>query len=137
MADILNFKYLLLESILRCLYIFATAFCLISGFLHLFSFTTNPWTGESIWMGLPGLVLLLFGPIVVRLTFEGLMMMILLVKNVIQINQKLKGDVTDQGSNLREALEKAKAERDTAKAAAAQKLLADQEAKKADESEKQ
>lgn len=138
LADILNFKYLLLESILRFLYIFMTAFCLIGGFFGMFRTVTNPWTGETTWIGAAGLALMLLGPIVVRLSFEGLMMMILLVKNVIQINQKLKGSVEDQNSSLREVLEKAKADREAAKVAAAQKLLAEQEAKKAaDEGDKQ
>ena len=37
-SDILNFKTLFIEKILKALYVFATAFALIFGFLMLFSF---------------------------------------------------------------------------------------------------
>ena len=42
------------------------------------------------WLGGYGLLLMILGPIVVRLIFEFLMMALLLVKNVISINNKLR-----------------------------------------------
>lgn len=42
------------------------------------------------WLGGYGLLLMILGPIVVRLIFEFVMMALLLVKNVISINNKLR-----------------------------------------------
>ena len=44
--------------------------------------------GQSYF--LPGLLLMVLGPIVLRITYEFMMLTILLVKNVIDINKKLK-----------------------------------------------
>ena len=88
--DLFNFKFLLIEKVLKVLYIFSTLFCVGFGFFGLFS-------GEETWGGyrsyaLPFFLLLLFGPIITRLIFEGLMMFILLVRNTIEINNKLRGE---------------------------------------------
>ena len=42
------------------------------------------------WLGGYGFLLMVLGPIVARLIFEFLMMALLLVKNVISINNKLR-----------------------------------------------
>ena len=42
------------------------------------------------WAGGYGLLLIVFGPIIVRIIYEALVMFVLLVKNTIQINNKLK-----------------------------------------------
>ncbi len=94
--DIFNFKSLLLELILKALYTFSTLACVFIGFFSLFSFETIPSYGyyytstEIVWTGWVGLIIMIFGPILVRLVYEGIMMMILLVKNTIEINNKLK-----------------------------------------------
>ena len=44
------------------------------------------------YVGARGLLMMILGPIIIRLAYEFIMMFILLVKNVIQINNKLKGD---------------------------------------------
>lgn len=92
--DTLNFKFLIVEKILQALYIFTTAFAVIYGFLNLFNFDTayDIWTDQTSikWYGGQGLLLLLLGPIVVRLMYEMMMMFVLLVKNAISINNKLK-----------------------------------------------
>ena len=92
--DTLNFKYLIVEKILQALYIFLTAFVILYGFLLLFRVETynNYYSGysSSHWFGGYGIALMLLGPISVRLVYELLMMVILLVKNVIGINNKLK-----------------------------------------------
>lgn len=97
--DLFNFKYLLLEKILKVLYIFFTLFCIGFGFFGLFSgvSTYNLWTGESSFssFALEGLLIMIVGPVVIRLSYEGLMMFILIVKNVIQINNKLGTAGTD------------------------------------------
>ena len=88
--DTVNFKYLIVEKILQALYIFLTAYVFIEGFLMLFR-VEDTWSGSK-WYGGVGLLTMILGPIVIRLFYEFLMMFILLVKNVIQINNKLKSD---------------------------------------------
>ncbi len=76
--DTFNFKYLVLEKVLKALYIFATCSSILVGFFLLFQRN-----------GLIGLAIMLLGPIAIRIIFEMLMLMILLVRNVIEINKKL------------------------------------------------
>ena len=96
-SDILNFKTLFIEKILKALYVFATAFALIFGFLMLFSFVKvgGYWgTASTIhWYGYYGLLIMIGGPIAIRLTYEVIMLFILLVKNVMDINKKLSAGV--------------------------------------------
>ncbi len=86
--DILDMKELYLEKVLKVLYIAATLFCVIAGAFMLFGFTNYGY--HVTWYGGYGLLLMIGGPIVLRLIFEGLMMFVLLVKNTMQINNKLK-----------------------------------------------
>lgn len=92
--DTANFKYLIIEKILQALYIFLTIYVILVGFFMLFSTQTRfdyyNYRTYNEWAGGYGLLVMIFGPIVVRLAYEGVMMFILLVKNVIQINSKLK-----------------------------------------------
>ena len=81
LADFVNFKTLFIEKILKCFYVAITVYCVVDGFFTLFfSFGT-------------GIVLMLLGPIIVRLVFEAAMLFILLVQNVIEINKKLRTTV--------------------------------------------
>lgn len=83
--DICNFKGLLLEKVLKVLYIFNTLFVMLSGIFTWFS-------GGNFGINfLIGLLILVLGPILVRLVYEFMMLFILVVKNVIQINNKLNG----------------------------------------------
>lgn len=82
--DTCNFKYLIIEKILQALYIFATALTILIGFFMLFC---TDWNG---WMGGKGILTMILGPIVVRVTYELLMMAVLAVKNIISINNKLR-----------------------------------------------
>lgn len=94
--DTLNFKYLIIEKILQALYIFATAYIILLGFFMLF-YVEETWYGDTTWYGGYGLLTMLLGPIAVRIAYEFMMMALLLVKNVIQINKKLKStDDTDK-----------------------------------------
>ena len=108
--DTLNFKFLIIEKILQALYIFSTAFTVLFGVVSLFQFektidgySIDPETFEVVydysyeWGGFSGLLIIILGPIVVRLVYEGLMMTFLLIKNVIQINSKLKNQ--NEGEN--------------------------------------
>lgn len=91
--DTCNFKYLVVEKLLQALYIFSTALIILNGFFLLFQSVYGHWLGGY------GILLMVVGPIVLRLLYELLMMVVLLVKNVIGINNKLKnqnGD-TDAG----------------------------------------
>ena len=91
--DTCNFKYLVVEKLLQALYIFSTALIILNGFFLLFQ------SAYGHWLGGYGILLMVVGPIVLRLIYELLMMVVLLVKNVIGINNKLKnqnGD-TDAG----------------------------------------
>ena len=60
--NVVNFKSLIIEKILQAMYIFATAFIILMGFFMLF------WVEEysDTWLGGYGILLMLFGPIVVR-----------------------------------------------------------------------
>ena len=84
--DICNFKGLLLEKVLKVLYIFSTINVMLTGIFTWFSGGYN--FGMTF---LTGLLILVLGPIIVRLAYEFLMLFVLLVKNVIQINNKLNG----------------------------------------------
>ena len=59
---------------------------IIFGVLMLFRTEYNYWTGDRIWMGGYGLLIIILGPIAIRLSYELMMMAILLLKNVISIN---------------------------------------------------
>lgn len=83
-----NFKFLIVEKILQALYIFVTAYLILCGFFMLFM-APETWTGRH-WLGGYGILLMVLGPIAVRLCYELLMMAVLLLKNVISINRKLK-----------------------------------------------
>jgi len=84
--DICDFKGLLLEKVLKILYIFSTINVMLTGIFTWFSGGYN--FGMTF---LTGLLILVLGPILVRLAYEFLMLFVLLVKNVIQINNKLNG----------------------------------------------
>lgn len=118
--DTCNFKYLIIEKILQALYIFATALTILIGFFMLFC---TDWNG---WMGGKGILLMILGPIGVRVTYELLMMAVLAVKNIISINNKLRNQNGDAAapdifspdmSNLKDAFGKKEAPVQSAPAA--------------------
>ena len=107
--DTCNFKYLIIEKILQALYIFFTTMVILIGFFMLFC---SDWNG---WMGGKGILLMILGPIGVRVTYELLMMAVLAVKNIISINNKLRNQNGDAAapdifspdmSNLKDAFGK-------------------------------
>ena len=89
--DTVNFKYLLVEKILQALYIFATVYTFLLGFSLLF----QSYFGR--WMGWNGLLIMILGPIVIRLVYELVMMGVLMLKHVIMINKKLKDQNAGSG----------------------------------------
>ena len=98
--DTCNFKHLMVEKILQALYIFTTAATILFGVLMLFRTEYNYWTGERVWMGGIGLLIIILGPIVIRLSYELMMMAILLLKNVIAINRKLPDKLGSAGGDV-------------------------------------
>ena len=98
--DLCSFKFLVVEKILQALYIFSTAFVILFGVLQLFNVQRDYWTGASRWMGGTGLLCIIVGPIAVRLSYELMMMAILLVKNVIPINRKLADETGSAGGDV-------------------------------------
>lgn len=122
--DAVNFKFLIVEKILQALYIFVTAYLILCGFFMLFM-APETWTGRH-WLGGYGILLMVLGPIAVRLCYELLMMAVLLLKNVISINHKL-ADQTGKGSgdvfaapNMQEMKEALRQRREAAQAAQSQ-----------------
>lgn len=90
--DLFNFKTLFIEKILKFIYILLTLGCVFIGFLMLFSGTyyTDYWTDTTHFQSTfgQGLLILILGPVAIRITYESLMMFILLVQNVIELNRK-------------------------------------------------
>lgn len=92
--DAFNFKILFLEVILKAIYVLSTCLCVFVGFFLIFARVDYTFgygyhmAGYSTFA--QGLILLLAGPIVLRISYELLMLAILLVKNVIEINKKIK-----------------------------------------------
>lgn len=94
-ADICNFKGLLLEYIVRALYIFLTILTVVTG---IFTILSAPFTGSAggfFGAVFGGLLTIVLGVILIRVIFEFTMMFILLVKNVMQINNKMPGKAQD------------------------------------------
>jgi len=79
--EFFNFRKLYIESVVRFFYVATTIGCICTGFFMLF--------GYRGLTAIPGLFLMIFGIVGVRLIFELQMLLILLVKNVIEINAKI------------------------------------------------
>ena len=81
---------------MQALYIFSTALVIMFGFFMLFyveqGYDGYYYSTPDRWYGGYGVLIMILGPIAIRFAYEILMMFILLIKNVIQINNKLKGD---------------------------------------------
>lgn len=90
--DIFNFKELYLEKILKALYVLCTVACITIGLCWQLGFSVYEVWDETYfsWQGGYGLLLILVGPVVIRIVYEAMMMFVLLVKNTMQINSKLK-----------------------------------------------
>ena len=92
--DVFNFRFLIIEKILRFLYVLCTIACVCCGLSMIFGFTAyESYYSKKIytdWYGFYGILLAVVGPFAVRLAYEGIMMFLLLVRNVMEINAKLK-----------------------------------------------
>lgn len=115
-ADFFNFKYLVLEKVLKALYIFNTLACIGIGFCMLFSVIRYGWYGP-VYIGYWGLIVMILGPVLVRLIYEGMMLIILLVKNTIELNQKFNAQPGSLAEQKREEERRKQAEREQAERA--------------------
>ena len=95
--EALNFNHLILEKILHGLYVLSMCCTLSFGFFMLFYVEkTYHYDGNSDgyfteeWKGYLGFIIMLLGPIAVRISYELIMMLVLAVKNIIEINGKLE-----------------------------------------------
>lgn len=111
--DYFNFKKLYIESVLRFLFVLITVIFVVAGVLGIisalfgafgdlikvFDYGTH-YFGVAVvhfFGGILGsLAVLVLGPVATRLTYEGIMMFILLVKNVIELNGKVKAQENDK-----------------------------------------
>lgn len=107
--DYFNFKKLYIESVLKFIFTLATVICvvagvvgllmavfnLLGGFVRLFDYGSGYFSymlGGFVVSVLGSAAVAVLGPVVLRLVYEGTMMFILLVKNVMEINGKLKSE---------------------------------------------
>ena len=88
--DFFQLKYLLVEKIFHFFYILNTMACIGIGFFLLFAKIETWYSSSST--ALFGLLYIVLGPIICRLIYELFMLTILLVKNTMEINAKLKGE---------------------------------------------
>ena len=96
--NMFNIKTLLIEKILKVCYVFSTIAVFFYGLIAFFTLyrvevDVDAYRYKEIWDGSKGLWIMLLGPILVRLAYELLMMAILLLKNVMEINQKLSAPI--------------------------------------------
>lgn len=87
--DFLKIKTLMIENIFRFVYVVAVIFSILFGFYYLFT--------ESA----AGLLIIIFGPFVCRIVFEIMLLAVILVREVMEINSRLKR--MENGDNPAEA----------------------------------
>ena len=111
--DVFNFKFLIIEKVLQFFYVVATIACVCVGLAMIFGISIyhSEWLDKTYtqWYGIYGILTAIVGPWLIRLSYELIMMGILLVKNVIQINKKLKGEVEEdayQAPSVKELVNK-------------------------------
>lgn len=109
--DVLNFKTLFIEKILKALYALCTFACIAIGACWMFGIEIYRYSGyndyyadEFNWMGGWGILLMILGPIAVRIAYEIIMMFILLVKNTIEINNKMKSENNEPAPAIKETV---------------------------------
>ena len=95
--DFFNFKTFYIEALTKFVFVLLTCACIFVGFLLLFGkIEYYGYFGATFEQStfLYGLGLMILGPLVLRVTYEFVMMAILLVQNVIAINRKLKVQIS-------------------------------------------
>ena len=99
--DLFNFKFLFIEKVLQFLYILLTLSTVGYGFFLLFS--VERWGWHTTSLAGTGILTMILGPIFIRIIYEFMMMLVLLVKNTIQINNKLKNQNGEDGKSVFDA----------------------------------
>lgn len=87
--DIVNFRQLLVEYLLKIFYVLSTLMCVCCGFFMLFGKIPGWYSSRST--ALYGILLMILGPIICRISYECAMIFILMLKNVMEINTHLGG----------------------------------------------
>ena len=90
--DFFHFKKLYIEEVLKFVFVLATVACICEGAFLVLGYQER-WsyyggTSKESTIGI-GLALLVGGPISLRLAYEMVMMLILAVKNIMDINNKM------------------------------------------------
>ena len=91
--DYFNFKTFYVEALTKFIFVLLTCACIFVGFLLIFGkFEYYGYFGMKFTQStfLYGLGIMLLGPLALRVTYEFVMMAILLVQNVMSINRRLK-----------------------------------------------
>ena len=96
--DTMNFRTLFVETIFRFLYVFSTCFVIVGGFFTMFT-TSYSYYGRGESNFLQGFLLMVLGPIAVRIAYEFIMLIFILVKNVVSINNKLTDKANSASNN--------------------------------------
>lgn len=89
MYEFLHFRKLLLETLLRILYMAAAIFLVLYGFLYIFVGLSN--FGLNL---LTGLGIAVVGNVLLRLSFEFIMLLVTICRNVSEINRKMGGSAS-------------------------------------------
>lgn len=91
--DYFNFKQVYIEYILKFLFVFLTFMVIFGGIYIIFApvFDDYEWTSIEDSF-LPGLAIMILGPIIVRLIYEASMVAITTMKNVVELNNKTKNE---------------------------------------------
>lgn len=101
--DFLKIKKLMIESILRFLYVYSVVESVIGGFVKIqFAFFS-----EDGFAFLEGMLVMILGPILWRIVYEALLMGVMLVKNVMEINNHLQGIEKEDGFHKTDYSDKA------------------------------
>ncbi len=88
---VFNFDELLIDKILKFLYIFSTLYVFFGSIVMLC----------CGYEALPCLLVMLLGPFAVRLVYEAMIMFIILVRNVSEINRKIGGTPAPEPAPVR------------------------------------
>lgn len=88
--DVLNFKTLLFEVLMKALYVYTTTYVFFTGFFTIFRETSFGMDFSDNLLA--GLKTMFLGVIIVRVVYELFIMLVVLIKNVAGINKKLGGE---------------------------------------------
>ena len=88
--DYFNFKKIYIESVLKFIFVFATIMAILGGIYLMFMPAFDDWIDFTFEGFLVSLAVIILSPIIIRLIYESTMMFILLVKNVLELNNKTK-----------------------------------------------